>query len=251
MRTAARVRATDVPAVGAAEMREIDRLAVESFGISLAQMMELAGAGLARLAGEIMGGTTGKRVTVLTGPGNNGGGGLVAARHLVNRGAQLHVVLAQPVGRLHAAAKERLLTLIEMQVLCCVSTWDLADGELEALLDGSDLLIDALLGYSADGPPRGPVREVLEQAVRSARPVLSLDLPSGVNPDTGAVDGAAFTAATTMTVALPKRGLLTDSGRAHAGDLYLADIGLPAALYARAGLRFTDPFVGGSLVRLD
>jgi len=251
VKTLARVRVTDLPAVGAAEMLEIDRLAVENFGISLAQMMELAGASLARLAGQAMGGTRGKRVTILTGPGNNGGGGLVAARHLANRGAELHVVLAQPVARLHAAAKERLLTLIEMQVLCCVVTWDLADGELEAQLAASDLLIDALLGYSADGPPRGPVSELLEQASRSSRPVLSLDLPSGVDPDSGKVDGAALTAATTMTIALPKRGLLTASGRERAGDLYLADIGLPAALYARAGLHFTDPFVDGPLVRLD
>lgn len=242
---------TEIPAVSAAEMREIDRLAVEDFGIGLAQMMELAGAGLARLAGEAMGGTTGKRVTVLGGPGNNGGGGLVAARHLANRGAEVHVVLAQPVGRLHVAARERLLTLIEMQVLCCVAAWDLADGELDALLAGSDLVIDALLGYSADGPPRGPVRELLEPIARSNTGVLSLDLPSGIDPDSGAVDGAALRATATMTVALPKRGLLTASGRTYSGDLYLADIGLPAALYARAGLHFTDPFLGGPLVRLD
>jgi NAD(P)H-hydrate epimerase len=242
---------TNVPAVTAGEMREVDRLAMEDFGITLAQMMELAGASLAGLAARTLGGTTGKRVTVLGGPGNNGGGGLVAARHLANRGTEVHVVLAQPVGRLHAAARERLLTLIEMQVACCVAAWDLAYGELEALLADSDLLIDALLGYSANGPPRGPVRELLERAARSGTSVLSLDLPSGMNPDTGTVDGAALQAAATMTIALPKRGLLTASGRSHSGDLYLADIGMPAALYARAGLHFADPFVGGPLVRLD
>jgi NAD(P)H-hydrate epimerase len=242
---------TDIPAVTAAEMREVDRLAEEDFGISLAQMMELAGASLARLAAEAMGRTAGKRVAVLCGPGNNGGGGLVGARHLANRGADIHVVLAQPVGRLHLAARERLLALIEMQVPCCVAAWDLADGELEALLADSDLLIDALLGYSADGPPRGPVRDLLERAADSGTTVLSLDLPSGMDPDTGAVNGAALRAAATMTIALPKRGLLTPSGRARSGDLYLADIGLPAALYARAGLLFTDPFMGGPLVRLD
>jgi NAD(P)H-hydrate epimerase len=245
------VSATDLPAVTAGEMRQIDRLAVEDFGIGLAQMMELAGASLARLAAQTMHGTTGKRVTLLGGPGSNGGGGLVAARHLANRGAEIHVVLAQPVGRLHLAAKERLLTLIEMHVPCCVAAWDLAEGELEALLANSDLLIDALLGYSADGPPRGPVRELVEQAIRSNTSVLSLDLPSGIDPDTGAIDGAALRAVATMTVALPKRGLLSSSGRKYIGDLYLADIGLPAALYSRAGLSFADPFLGGSLVRLD
>jgi len=241
----------DLPAVTASQMREIDRLATEDFGISLAQMMELAGTRLARLATEMLEGAAGRRVTVLAGPGNNGGGGLVAGRHLANRGADVHVVLAQPVGRLHAAARERLVTLIEMQVPCCVAAWDLAAGELEALLAGSDLLVDALLGYSVDGPPRGPVRDLVERASASGRPVLSLDLPSGVDPDSGAVDGVAFAAAATMTLALPKQGLLTSSGRAHSGQLYLADIGLPAALYVRAGVRFSDPFGHAQLVRLD
>jgi NAD(P)H-hydrate epimerase len=240
-----------LPAVGAAEMAEIDRLAVDDFGIRLAQMIELAGARLAQLAGGLMGASVGKRATVLGGPGNNGGGGLVAARHLANRGVDVHVVLTQPVGRLHAAARERLVTLIEMNVPCCVAAWDLGDGELASLLADSDLLIDALLGYSVEGPPRGPVRDVLEQAARSNTPVLSLDLPSGMDPDTGAVDGAALRAVATMTIALPKRGLLTAPGRTNSGDLYLADIGLPAALYARLGLLFADPFASGPLVRLD
>jgi NAD(P)H-hydrate epimerase len=242
---------SDLPAVTAGQMREIDRLAEEDFGISLAQMMELAGVSLARLAAETMGRTAGKRVTVLGGPGNNGGGGLVAARHLVNRGTEVHVVLAQPVGRLHGAARERLLALIEMGVPCCVAAWDLAPGDLAALLTDSDLLIDALLGYSADGPPRGPVRDLLERAADSGTTVLSLDLPSGMDPDTGVVNGAALRSAATMTIALPKRGLLTASGRTHSGDLYLADIGLPAPLYARAGLRFADPFLAGPLVHLQ
>ena len=232
-------------------MREIDRLATEDFGISLAQMMELAGASLARVASDIVGGAPGKRVTALVGPGNNGGGGLVAARHLVNRGAEVHVVLAQPVRRLQAASRERLATLIELQVSSCVAAWDLTDGELDALLADSDLLVDALLGYSVQGPPRGPVGELLERGASSGTTVLSLDLPSGIDPDSGATDGIALHAAATMTIALPKHGLLTASGRAHSGELYLADIGLPPALYARAALRFSDPFTAGPLVRLD
>ncbi|MDP8905106.1 MAG: NAD(P)H-hydrate epimerase [Chloroflexota bacterium] len=232
-------------------MREIDRLAMEDFGISLAQMTELAGTNLAELAGATLGRAADKRVTVLAGTGNNAAGGLVAARHLANRGADVHVVLAQPVGRLHVTARERLLTLIEMDVPCCVAAWDLSDGELEQLLADSDLLIDALLGYSASPRPHGAVRDLVEQALASPTGVLSLDLPSGIDPDSGAADGVALGAAATMTIALPKRGLLTDRGRRHAGELYLADIGLPAGVYARAGLRFGDPFSAGPLARLD
>jgi NAD(P)H-hydrate epimerase len=246
-----KVALADVPAVSAADMAEIDRLAIDEFGVGLVQMMELAGANLSRSAVHLLGNSEGPRVTVLVGPGNNGAGGLVAARHLVNRGARVHVVLAVPVRRLRAIARERLATLIEMRVACCVAAWDLADGDLDELLTDSDLLIDALLGYSVVGPPRGDVAGLISRAATSGSPVLSLDLPSGIHPDTGAADGTVLPATATMTLALPKRGLVTDGGVKHAGRLLLADIGLPSALYERAGLDFRDPFLAGPVVRLD
>ncbi len=246
-----RVPLASLPAVNAAQMREVDRLATDEFGISLPQMMELAGANLARVASAELGGAAGRTVTVLVGPGNNGGGGLVAARHLVNRGAEVHVVLALPVRRLRPVAEERLATLLRMNVPCCVAGWDLDDGDLDGLLAGSDLLVDALLGYSAEGAPRGPLADLLRRAADSGTDVLSLDLPSGLDPDEGTSNGVALQARATMTIALPKAGLRTGTGRAHSGRLYLADIGLPATLYRLAGLAFEDPFVDGPLVRLD
>ncbi|MEP7159427.1 MAG: NAD(P)H-hydrate epimerase, partial [Chloroflexota bacterium] len=119
------------------------------------------------------------------------------------------------------------------------------------LLRASDLVIDALLGYAIDGPPRENVATLIERAVASDRRVLSLDLPSGMDPDTGDSLGAAITANATMTVALPKVGLLTEAGRARAGAIYLADIGLPAALWRRAGVDVDDPFADGPILRLD
>lgn len=245
-----RLALADVPAVSSAEMREIDRLATEDFGIGLPQMMELAGASLARVAAEHFG-QNGAPVTVLAGPGNNGGGGLVAARHMVNRGARVHVVLAAPVQRLRPIPRERLATLIEMRVPCCVAPWDLADSELDELLSESELIVDALLGYSAVGPPRGAVAELVERADRSGTAVLSLDLPSGVDPDSGAVLECALRASATMTIALPKSGLLSEVGREYSGQLYVADIGLPAALLARAGVDAGDPFRAGPILRVD
>lgn len=246
-----RVPPAELPAVSASEMREIDRLAMEDFGIGLHQMMELAGVALARVVDQTLDSIDGARVAVLVGPGNNGGGGLVAARHLANRGALVHVILARPVWQLNESARERVATLIAMQVPACVVPWDLADGELDELLRGSDLLVDALLGYSADGPPRGAVETLIERAVASGTNVISLDLPSGIDPDTGETASAAIAASATVTVALPKRGLLCEPGHQRAGAIYVADIGLPAALYRRAGLEFPDPFVSGALVRLD
>jgi len=245
------VSLSDLPAVTASQMREIDRLAVDEFGIDVVQMVELAGLNLAQSAAALLGGIDGRRITLLVGPGNNGAGGLVAARQLANRGADAHVLLALPVGRLCNRARDELATLVAMRVPCCVAEWDLSEGEVDELLAGSDLLIDALLGYGSDGPPRGPIGGLIESAARSGTPVLSLDLPSGIDPDTGVVDDCALRAAATMTVALPKRGLLDERGRECSGRLYLADIGLPAALYQRAGLTFKDPFVGGPIVCLD
>jgi NAD(P)H-hydrate epimerase len=246
-----RIAASAVPAVTAAQMREIDRLATDEFGIELAQMLELAGAGLADSARQLLGQLGGARVVVLVGSGNNGAGGLVAARHLANRGALVQVLLARPVAQLSAIAQDRVATLVTMRVPACVVPWDMADGETDELLDASDLVIDALLGYAAEGPPRDTVATLIERANVNARVVLSLDLPSGIAPDSGDCPGVAISATATMTVALPKRGLMSDAGRRRAGTTYLADIGLPAALYRRAGLEFADPFVDGRLVHLD
>ncbi|MEX2547179.1 MAG: NAD(P)H-hydrate epimerase [Chloroflexota bacterium] len=252
--TSTRLDVAGIPAATVAEMIEIDRLAVESFGISLPQMMELAGLALARTAADIRETLEDAQLTVLVGPGNNGGGGLVAARHIANRGARVRVILARPVAQLTAIARERVATLVEMRIPVCVSPWDLADGELDTELRGSDLIIDALLGYSARGPARGEIAQLIPRVIASGTPVLSLDLPSGIDPDGGDDgrndDGVMIDAAATMAVALPKRGIAAADGRRRAGTIYLADIGLPAELYRRAGLQFADPFADGLVVRL-
>lgn len=252
--TSTRLDVAGIPAATVAEMSEIDRLAVESFGISLPQMMELAGLALARTAAEVRETLKDVRLTVLVGPGNNGGGGLVAARHLANRGARVRVILTRPVAQLTAMARERVATLVEMRIPVCVSPWDLADGELDAELGGSDLIVDALLGYSARGPARGEIAQLIRRVIASGTPVLSLDLPSGIDPDGGEGgrddDGVMIDAAATMAVALPKRGLAVAAGRRRAGSIYLADIGLPAELYRRVGIELADPFAGGPVVRL-
>jgi hydroxyethylthiazole kinase-like uncharacterized protein yjeF len=240
-----------LPSVDAETMRAVDRLAVEEFGISLVQMMELAGSHLAEVARLELGGSlAGRRIVVAAGSGHNGGGGLVAARHAQNRGARVQVVLARPVNRLAPATRAQVATLVEMGVPCCVADYDLTPAALDELLAAADLLIDAVLGYGTLGPLRPEVAGLLERLQAAGRPILSLDLPSGVDPDSGEPAGAAVRAAATMTVALPKRGLLTETGRRHAGRLYLADIGLPRALYSRLGLEVDGIFAAGRVVVL-
>lgn len=238
--------------VSAAEMAIVDGLAVEEFGIELPQMMEQAGSHLAELVrAELGGDLRGRRVVVAVGPGNNGGGGLVAARHLANRGASVRVILARPVNRLSEASRHQVATLLQMAVECCVAIYDVLDDELDREFASADAVVDSILGYRGSGPPHDGVLWLVDRVARATAPVISLDLPSGIDADTGEAVGAVVTATATLTLALPKPGLFRGAGRERAGRVYLGDIGLPAALYHRLGLEAGQPFAEGRIVRLD
>ena len=246
------VSASIVPEVTAWVMAAVDRHAIDDYGITLLQMMEQAGSHLAALVrAELDGDLRGRRIVVAVGPGNNGGGGLVAARHLTNRGAEVRVVLARPVMRMSEASRHQLATLIAMGSSCCVATYDLPDTELEDALAGADVVVDAILGYRIDGVPHGEADRLIGFVERSGRPVISLDIPSGMDPDTGATPGQAVTAVATVTLALPKPALLRGPGVARSGRLYLADLGLPASLYAGMGIDVGPLFAAGRIVQLD
>jgi NAD(P)H-hydrate epimerase len=247
----ANLAASAIPTVSAAQMAEVDRLAVDEYGISILQMMEQAGSHLAETVWlELGGDLSGRRVVVATGPGNNGGGGLSAARHLANRGADVRVVLARPARRLSEASRHQLATLLAMETDCCVATYDLPDDELAAAMATADVIVDAIVGYNLSGPPRDDVEHLLGFVIGAGRPVISLDLPSGLHPDTGLTPGLAVMATATMTLALPKLGLTVADGPRLSGRLYLADIGLPPALYHRLGLDVGTVFATSRIVRV-
>ncbi|RKY15904.1 MAG: NAD(P)H-hydrate epimerase [Planctomycetota bacterium] len=246
------IPASAVPAVTAEQMAEVDRLATDVYGITLLQMMEQAGSHLAGVVAQEVGGDLRDRsIVVAVGPGNNGGGGLAAARHLVNRGARVRVVLARPARRLSEAGRHHLATLLEMGVSCCMAVYDITDDEIDKELADADLVIDAVLGYRGRGAPHDEVKTLLDHIATAEGRILSLDLPSGMAADTGEAAPGAVCSRATMTLALPKTGMLTEAGRAQVGDLYLADIGLPAALYARIGLSVDAPFSTARIVRLE
>ncbi len=245
-------RAASIPTVTARQMAEVDRLAIDEFGIDVLQMMEHAGSHLAELVrAELGGDLRDRRVLIAVGPGNNGGGGLAAARHLANRGASVRVILARPVNRLTEASRHQLATLLQMSVDCSVAIYDLPDAELDREATSADAIVDAILGYRAAGAPHGGVLWLVDRIARASVPVISLDLPSGVDADTGEAAGMTVRATATLTLALPKVGLFLSAGRDHAGHVFLADIGLPDALYRRLGLEDGSPFVAGPIVRLE
>ncbi len=211
-----------VPSITVAQMVEVDRLAVERFGVTLLQMMENAGRALATLARHefLKGRVAGHSVVVLAGKGGNGGGALSAARRFVAWGANVRVVLAHSFGELSPATAHQAHTLQQMGVLL-----------LDKVSGTADLIVDGLIGYSLLGDPRPAVAPLIEWTNRQISPVLALDLPSGLHGDTGQPARPCIRASATLTLALPKQGLLTPAARPMVGEIFLADIGLPRVLY--------------------
>jgi len=220
-----------VPGLTRVQMIEVDRAMIEDYGIELIQMMENAGRNLADLARSwfLGGDPRGKRVTVLAGSGGNGGGALVAARRLDNWGAAVGVALAQPASAMTAVPAHQLSILEHMGI-------PIVAVESVTSLAAADVVLDGLIGYSLKGPPKGPAAELIDWANRQDAPVLALDVPSGVDADTGIVFDPAIRAAATMTLALPKSGLLGAGAESHVGELYLADLSVPPGLYRRSPL---------------
>jgi NAD(P)H-hydrate epimerase len=227
-----------VPWVSVRQMREVDRLMVDS-GVSVLQMMENAGRHVAVVARVLLeGDVSGAAVRVLAGTGGNGGGGLAAARHLHVAGATVTVSLSGP-------PSEGSDTIRQLAVL---RHWGVPVG-MGPPEPGAhtDLVVDALLGYSQRGAPRGPVAALLAWA--RGRPVMSLDTPSGLELDTGTLHADVAHPVATVTLAAGKHAL-----RAHheaVGTLYLGDIGVPAhileAVEAAGG---RGPFGDGPLVQV-
>lgn len=229
-----------VPAVTTAQMREVDRVAIEEVGPNLYQMMENAGRNLASLCMEMLGEAWATSpVVVLAGTGGNGGGGICAARHLANHGAQVTLVVS------HADSLKGVPA--EQFALYRATDGRLADTrELETL--ESSLTVDAVLGYSLSGAPHGVASDLIGWMSQGDAPVLALDVPSGIDSTSGDSPGAHVRAATTMTLALPKTGL--DVGAV--GDLWVADIGIPRSVLERAGIQHSpaDLYAPGYRVRL-
>ena len=236
--------------ISVADMVEVDRLMIEEYGITLLQMMENAGRSLAATGRRMFGGSTaGRRVLVLVVKGNNGGGGLVAARHLANAGAHVTVALAAEPGELGEVPGLQLGILQRMGIDGSDSSRSSED--LTALLTGTDLVLDALVGYSLQGAPREPVASFIRAANDAAVLRLSLDVPSGLDGDSGIPQEPCFRAATTLTLAWPKTGLLTEAARPYVGDLYLADIGVPEAVYRGVSVERGPIFARGPIVRAE
>ncbi|MBI2939032.1 MAG: NAD(P)H-hydrate epimerase [Chloroflexi bacterium] len=235
--------------ISVAQMVEVDRLMVADYGITLLQMMENAGRGLAEMARRLLGGNTAERkAVILIGRGNNGGGGLVAARHLANAGAGVNVALAGEPDQLGEVPEHQRRILVRVGV--AGASRPASADELPALLADADLLIDALVGYGLRGPPREPIASFIRAANAVTALRLALDLPSGLDGDEGVPREPCLRADATLTLAWPKAGLLAAAARPFVGALYLADISVPAQVYHAVGVERSTLFAGGPIVRV-
>ena len=211
--------------VTAAEMREMDRLTIEDAGIPGLVLMENAGRQVAEAVAELDAAETGP-VVILCGRGNNGGDGFVAARYLRQWGADVHCLL---VGRRDAVKGDALtnLDIVDTLGISVVEAADRLDEPAETLLEAASVFVDALYGTGLTSDIKGLTRKVIQRVNDSEAPVVAVDLPSGISADTGAVLGVAIEADITVTFGFRKRGLLVHPGCDYAGDVRVADIGIP------------------------
>lgn len=238
----------NVPHLTTAQMIEVDRAMIEDFHIELIQMMENAGRNLAHLARMRFfdGNPVGKKVVILAGTGGNGGGAMVCARRLHNWGAKVQVYLTKPDSEFTPVPARQLDVLRQMQV--SITAQASAITGAEAL----DLIVDGVIGYSLKDNPRGTAADLIRWANDQNAPILALDAPSGVDTTTGTVFDPAIKATATMTLALPKEGLRATGVEEHVGELYLADISVPPALYTEPalGLQVNYLFAKSEIIRL-
>ena len=205
-----------MPTVTADQMAAVDRLATGPYGIDLLQMMELAGRALARTVQATP--AFRQRVTIAAGGGGNGGGAMVAARRLAGLGFDVNVVLDREPGRLTGAAAHQAAALEAIGVRPTTTRpADIGDG-----------IVDGLIGYGLTDAPTGPASELIEWIESADVAVVSLDVPSGIDATTGEARGVCVRADVTLTLALPKSGLIENEA---VGRLLVADIAIPPALW--------------------
>ncbi|MBI2430593.1 MAG: NAD(P)H-hydrate epimerase [Candidatus Levybacteria bacterium] len=239
-----------IPTVTIDQMREVDRLMVEEIGVPILMMMENASRNIAVLSRKMLGGSVkNKKIVIVCGKGNNGGDGLGAGRHLINYGARVICLLTTEVNKLRPDAKAQYIILQNMQAHTEAYHGPRCFSLLEEFID-ADLLIDALIGYDLKGNPKEPIATFIAKANESEKPILAVDIPSGLNGNTGQPYTPTIKAHATITLALPKVGLLTDSAKQNVGELYVADLSIPKTVYEKIGIEVPIIFEKEEVVRI-
>ena len=207
--------------LSASQMQALDRWAIEDIGIPAICLMENAGRLVADEVARLLKGKAG-RIMVACGSGNNGGDGFVAARHLLNKGFGVSILLAGEKSRFSDEALVNFLVVRNLGIPILPP-----DQKGIAALHRSDLIVDALFGIGLSRDVQGKFRDVIEAINAAVARVISVDIPSGLDATTGKVWGVAVKADVTVTLARPKQGLYIGDGPKYAGRIKIVDIGIP------------------------
>lgn len=223
----------DLPALTSAQVKELDRLASERFGVAIDWLMEAAGWQVARFCD--------RPAAVVCGVGNNGGDGLAAARHL-HRWGRLVSVSCMDYARLGTEARLELEALHRNGV-------HISDN---LQLEGAEIVVDAILGTGLNRPPSGRFADWIIALNNSERRIVAVDVPSGLDADSGVAYAPCVHAHSTVTFSLPKQGLLAGDGPRLAGEIWVADVGVPLEAFAALDIAFPkELFATGDVRRLE
>lgn len=235
--------------VTAEQMRELERRAAQEAGLPTLLLMEHAGRAVAQVTWQLLRQRGGQRVVVVCGKGNNGGDGLCAARHLANAGLAVRAYLLARDQDLEgdAALNLRGLRACGVEVDNVVGAVDTA---LRAMGVGADVVVDAIFGTGFRGTPVGLAARAIETINDSRLPVVAVDVPSGLDADTGRVDGPCVRAYVTVTMGLPKIGLMVYPGASYCGEVVVADLGLPRRLVLEAPSLTAEVATAAQVARL-
>jgi len=228
-----------LPVVTAEKMRYLDKTASTEYCVPELTLMENAGAAVARetlafAKAALLKDAAGLKAVVCCGRGNNGGDGLVAARYLKAAGAVPEVFILAPSERGYG---ELVVKNIERAKAEGIKPALLGKENMESLAEEfskADILLDALLGAGSVGKPTGPARRVIQLMNKSAKPIIAVDIPSGLSPDTGHHSGVFIIARTTFTLGFAKSGLMAAHAGPNTGEVKVLDIGYPKELVERA-----------------
>lgn len=207
------------------EMREIDRKTIEEFQVPSLQLMEKAGWNVAEVAKEMLRSPLGKGIAIFAGRGNNGGDGFVTARYLLEEGAEVNIYLLGRKEEVKGDARANLKRLTQ-SIVEIKGNKDL--DKVRDNLSKVNLIVDALLGTGTRGEVKGVLKATIELLNESGKPVISVDIPSGLEGNKGEPLGICVKAAKTVTMGLPKRGLILYPGAEYVEELKIADIGIPS-----------------------
>lgn len=220
------------PFISAKKMARIDELMVNEMNIQILQMMEIAGLDVALLAKKMC---KGKNIAVLCGKGNNGGDGIVAARHLENFGFNCTLIFPFNPSKLKNVPKHQFGIAKKMKIPIINSSTQRS--KANGAIKKANLIIDCLIGYNLKGNPRGEFAELIEEANKSRKKILSCDVPSGLDASTGKAFDPCIKANSTIALTLPKEGLRKKQGKKFSGKIFVGYLTVPDNVLKKAGIK--------------